>query len=382
MTSGQADLDHARMGTALLLARRSLGATWPNPAVGCVIGHGTRVLGRGRTQPSGRPHAEQVALAEARARWGTEALRGATVWLTLEPCAHFGRTPPCADALVAAGIGRVVAALGDPDPRVDGAGFARLRAAGIAVEVGLRAEEARRLHEGFFSRLQRGRPRVTLKLAASLDGRIATAAGESRWITGAPARARVHLMRAEVDAVMIGRGTAASDDPMLDVRLPGLGVRSPARVVLDGRLSLSDGSRLARSAAAPPLFVLHGPEADPARRAALVALGARTLAVPRDDDDRIDLQAALGALGELGLTHVLCEGGGELAGALLKADLVDEIALFTAGAALGADGLPAVGALGLQALAQAPRFALDGLEPLGGDVLSLWRRRGVQLWTP
>lgn len=376
MTLGAADLDHARMGTALMLARRSLGTTWPNPSVGCVIGHGARVLGRGCTQPSGRPHAEQVALDEARRRYGAAALRGATVWLTLEPCAHFGRTPPCADALVAAGVGRVVAALADPDPRVDGAGFARLRAAGITVEVGLRAEEARRLHAGFLSRLVRGRPTVTLKLAGSLDGRIATTRGESRWITGPSARARVHRMRAEADAVLIGRGTAEADDPMLDVRLPGLAGRSPVRIVLDSRLSLTAESRLVRSAVEPQLLVLHGPDADPGHRAVLVAQGARTVAVPQQPDGRLDLAAALDALGGLGLTHVLCEGGGELAGALLKADLVDEIALFTAGLALGADGRPAVGALGLEALAEAPRFRFDGLEALGGDVLSLWRRGG------
>jgi diaminohydroxyphosphoribosylaminopyrimidine deaminase/5-amino-6-(5-phosphoribosylamino)uracil reductase len=374
MTTAPAERDVARMGTALMLARRGLGSAWPNPAVGCVIGRDEIVLGRGHTQPGGRPHAERVALDEARARYGSVALRGATAWITLEPCAHHGRTPPCAEALVEAGIGRVVAALPDPDPRVDGAGFARLRAAGLTVEVGLRAAEAERLHAGFLSRLLRGRPRVTLKLATSLDGRIATATGESRWITGPEARARVHMMRAETDAVLIGRGTAMADDPMLDVRLPGLEARSPVRVVLDSSLALPLSSRLARTALAPPLWILHAPDAEPARRAALVASGARPVAVPRGAGGGLDPTLCLDALGGLGLTHVLCEGGGALAAALLRADLVDEIVWFRAGVALGDDGTPSLGRLGFAALAEAPRFRLAETLVLGGDVMTTWER--------
>jgi diaminohydroxyphosphoribosylaminopyrimidine deaminase/5-amino-6-(5-phosphoribosylamino)uracil reductase len=374
MTIAPAERDIARMGTALMLARRGLGSAWPNPAVGCVIGRDEIVLGRGHTQPGGRPHAERVALDEARARYGSVALRGATAWITLEPCAHHGRTPPCAEALVEAGIGRVVAALPDPDPRVDGAGFARLRAAGLTVEVGLRAAEAERLHAGFLSRLLRGRPRVTLKLATSLDGRIATATGESRWITGPEARARVHMMRAETDAVLIGRGTAMADDPMLDVRLPGLEARSPVRVVLDSSLALPLSSRLARTALAPPLWILHAPDAEPARRAALVASGARPVSVPRGAGGGLDPALCLDALGGLGLTHVLCEGGGALAAALLRADLVDEIVWFRAGVALGDDGTPSLGRLGFAALAEAPRFRLAETLVLGGDVMTTWER--------
>ena len=368
-----AALDHARMGTALALARRASGQTWPNPGVGCVIGRDGVVLGRGHTQPGGRPHAEQVALAQARDRFGPEALRGATAWLTLEPCAHQGRTPPCADALAEAGLARVVAALPDPDPRTNGSGFARLRAGGVTVEVGLRAAEAEALHAGFLARLTRRRPWLTLKLAASLDGRIATASGESRWITGAKARSRVHLMRAETDAVLIGRGTAAADDPLLDVRLPGMADRSPVRVVLDRTLSLSPDSRLMQTALAPPLWVLHAPDAPPARRAALVAGGAVPVAMPVAADGGLDLAAVMEGLGSLGLTRVLCEGGATLGAALLRAGLVDEIAWFSAGTAIGAEGLAALGAMGLDTLAEAPRFALDSVEALGGDVLSLWR---------
>lgn len=367
-------LDHARMGTALGLARRGLGQTWPNPSVGCVIGRGDRVLGRGHTQPGGRPHAEQVALAQARALWGAEALVGATAWISLEPCAHHGRTPPCADALIGSGISRVVIAMRDPDPRVDGRGIARLEAAGVSVREGVREAEAAVLQAGFIARLARGRPWLTLKLATTLDGRIATARGESRWITGAAARARVHLMRAEADAVLIGRGTAIADDPLLDVRLPGFEGRLPVRVVMDADLSISADSRLMRSIARQPLWLLHAPETDPMRAAALQAHGARLVSVSRGDEGGLDATVALDALGALGLTRVLCEGGATLASALVRADLVDEIAWISAGRLIGADGLAAMGALGLDALADTPVFRLVDTEQLGADVLSLWRR--------
>lgn len=365
--------DAARLRAALALARRGLGATWPNPSVGCVIGRDGRVLGRGWTQPSGRPHAEQVALAQARARWGAEALRGATAWVTLEPCAHYGRTPPCAEALSEAGVARVVAAIEDPDPRVRGAGFALLRSGGVAVEVGAMAAEARTLNAGFLTRVKRARPLLTLKIAATLDGRIATATGESRWITGPEARARVHLMRAEADAVMVGAATARSDDPTLDVRLPGMGRRGPVRIVVDGALGLNPGSRLAQSARDLPVWLLHAAATDPGRAAALDALGVERMATA-GAPGALDLCDALSALGARGLTRVLCEGGGRLAAALLRADLVDEIAWFSAGAVIGADGAAAVGPLGLGALAEAPRFARARTETLGPDVLTLWRR--------
>lgn len=366
------DHDAAQMRAALALAGRGLGATWPNPSVGCVIARDGRVLGRGFTQPSGRPHAEQVAITQARERWGADSLRGADAWVSLEPCAHHGRTPPCADALIAAGVRRVVSTVEDPDPRVSGRGFARLRDAGVVVEAGLMADEARALNAGFLSRLTRRRPWVTLKLAASLDGRIATARGESRWITGPQARARVHLMRAEADAVLIGAATARADDPTLDVRLPGMAARSPVRVVADGALSLSLMSRLARSARARPLWLLHRAGVDAGRARALRDAGA-TLIEVADRGGELDIAAALQALGARGLTRVLCEGGGRIAAALLRAGLADEIAWFSAGLALGADGGAAVGRLDLGALADAPRFALTGVETLGEDVLSGWR---------
>jgi diaminohydroxyphosphoribosylaminopyrimidine deaminase/5-amino-6-(5-phosphoribosylamino)uracil reductase len=352
------------MRLALALGARGLGRVWPNPAVGCVIVRDGRVLGRGSTQDGGRPHAETVALAEAGA-----ATRGATAYVSLEPCAHHGVTPPCAEALVAAGVARVVTALTDPDPRVAGRGHAVLRQAGIAVTEGVCAAEARRAQAGFLSRLTRSRPMVTLKLAQSLDGRIATAAGESRWITGAEARRAVHAMRARHDAVMVGAGTARADDPELTVREMGV-TRQPVRVVASRRLDLDPGGRLGRTARDVPVWLLHGPEAPPARRAAWQA--ARLFEVPAGGAGGLDPAAMLAALGEAGLTRVFCEGGGALAAALLGAGLVDRIALFTAGLALGAEGWPGLGALGISVLAEAPRFRLAETRAVGADVLTLW----------
>ena len=362
------------MHMALTLAARSLGRVAPNPAVGAVLVRGGRVLGRGATADGGRPHAEAVALDQARARYGPEALIGATAYVTLEPCAHHGHTPPCAEALAAAGIARLVCPLEDPDQRVRGRGFAVLAAAGVAVETGLMGPQARRLNAGFLSVIERRRPYLTLKLAATLDGRIATAKGESRWITGAAARTRVHLMRAKADAVLIGAGTARADDPMLDAR--GLGPRAaqPVRIVADGGLSLPLSGRLALSARQIPLRLLHRPGAPAGRLAALKDLGVETVEIAACDNGLLDMADALRRLAEGNIPRVLCEGGGRLAAALLAGGLVDGIALFTAGRAIGGDGVPGVGALGLDRLAEAPGFELESVEPVGADVLSLWRR--------
>ena len=324
------------MAHALRIARRGLGNTWPNPAVGCVLVRQGRVIGRGWTQPGGRPHAERMALDAA-----GEAARGATAYVTLEPCAHHGRTPPCADALVAAGVGRVVSALTDPDPRVAGRGHARLRTAGIEVAEGICAAEAAAMQQGFLSRVMQGRPMITLKLAGSFDGRIATASGESRWITGDAARRHVHLLRLMHDAVMVGAGTARADRPALNVR--GFGkVRQPVRVVI-GQGAIPDLP--AENADHGPLLVLPGP-----------------------------LPQAMAMLAERGLTRVLCEGGGQLAGALLAQGLVDQLACYTAGLVLGAAGRPAIGDLGVQALGDAPRFRLVESRPIGGDLFHRWLR--------
>ena len=349
------------MAAALALAARGLGRVWPNPAVGCVIVAGGRVVGRGRTADGGRPHAEAVALAQA-----GDAARGATAYVTLEPCAHHGATPPCAGALVAAGLARVVVALRDPDPRVDGGGIARLRAAGIAVTEGVLEAEARALQAGFLSRVARGRPALTLKLATTLDGRIATASGESRWITGPAARAHVHARRAAHDAIMVGAGTARADDPSLTVR--GLGaVPQPVRVVLSRGLDLDPTLGLIRTARDVPTWLIHA-GGDPA---AFEAAGARCLRVGCDHAG-IDVNAALQALGAEGITRVYCEGGGTLAASLLRAGLVDRLELYAAGAAIGAEGRPGLGPLALAALSDAPRLRLADHRAVGPDLFSAW----------
>lgn len=370
--------DDAWMRAALGLARRRLGRVAPNPAVGAVILRDGRVIGRGSTGIGGRPHAETAALADARARFGAEAIRGATVYVSLEPCAHHGRTPPCADALIEAGVARVVCPIVDPDPRVSGRGIARLREAGIVVDVGCMAEAARALNAGFLMRLAEGRPWITLKLAATLDGRIATAAGRSRWITGEAARARVHLMRARADAVMVGAGTIAADDPALTVRGFGAGANRPVRVGVDRDLAALPGSALAATAGEAPVWAIHGPDAPAAARAALAAAGVRLIGAPVEGG-RLRLRAAMTALGSAGLSRVLAEGGAGLAAGLLAADLVDEIALFQAGRVIGAEGLGAIGALGgvgLGAVEGAPRFELVAHERVGSDIFGLWRAAG------
>ncbi|HTZ37807.1 MAG TPA: bifunctional diaminohydroxyphosphoribosylaminopyrimidine deaminase/5-amino-6-(5-phosphoribosylamino)uracil reductase RibD [Stellaceae bacterium] len=361
--------DLTLMRAALALARRGLGRVWPNPAVGCVIVNDGRVVGRGWTQPGGRPHAETEALARAGA-----AARGATCYVSLEPCSHHGKTPPCAEALIAAGIARAVVAVEDPDPRVSGRGLARLRAAGIAVDSGLCAGEAEELNAGFFRRIAEGRPLVTLKLASSLDGRIATAAGESRWITGAAARGRAHLLRATHDAVLIGTGTALADDPQLTCRLPGLADRSPARVVIDRRLRLPPSLRLFAEAKRTPTWLLTCAPPGAPELAALARRGVRIVRVEADAAGGIDLGDALRRLAGEGLTRLLVEGGGVLAAALLRAGLVDRLVWMRAPLALGGDGVPAVAALGLGALAAAPRFTLLASETVGGDLIETYAR--------
>jgi len=361
------------MEAALALARRGLGCVWPNPAVGCVLVRpdlGDRVVGRGWTQPGGRPHAETEALGRA-----GDLARGATAYVTLEPCAHVGKTPPCADALIAAGIGRAVVAVEDPDPRVAGRGLVRLRDAGVAVEVGLGAAAARDINAGFFLRVTAGRPLVTVKAAATLDGRIATAAGESRWITGEAARAFGHGLRAHHDAIAIGVGTALADDPDLRCRLPGLDKRSPVRVVFDSRLRLPPACRLAATARETATWILCCEKADPAARQALTEAGAVVIQVASGADGRPDLTAALAELAGRGITRVLVEGGGRLVASVLRAGLADRLAWFRAPRVLGGDAVPAVAELAVTGLAEAPAFERTGGFDLGPDVVELFRRK-------
>jgi diaminohydroxyphosphoribosylaminopyrimidine deaminase/5-amino-6-(5-phosphoribosylamino)uracil reductase len=355
------------MRAALALARRGLGNVWPNPAVGCVIVKDGRIIGRGWTQPGGRPHAETEALARAGA-----AAEGATAYVTLEPCAHHGKTPPCAEALIGAGVRRVVAALEDPDPRVAGRGVGRLRAAGIEVETGLCAAEAAELNAGFLRRIVSGRPLVTLKLATSLDGHIATAAGESRWITGGASRDRAHLLRARHDAILVGTETVIADDPELTCRLPGLAGRSPVRIVLDRRLRLPATARIFDTKAAPTWLVTIATQQG-AGRAALRERGVEIVETEADPAGGLDLTVLLAKLGGRGLTRVLVEGGGRLAASLLREKLVDLLVWFHAPALIGGDGRPAVAPLGLTSLTDVPRFERLSSETTGEDAMAIFR---------
>lgn len=357
------------MHAALGLARRGLGTVWPNPAVGCVVVHKGRVVGRGWTQPGGRPHAETEALAMA-----GEAARGSTVYVTLEPCAHYGKTPPCAEALVAAGVARVVVAVEDPDPRVSGKGMAILRRAGLEVVQGVLEAEAAEVNAGFFLRVREGRPLVTLKLASTLDGRIATHSGESRWITGDAARAAGHGLRAESDVILVGSGTALADDPDLTCRLPGLADRSPVRVVVDGRLRLPLTSRLVTTASDIPTWVVTLEGGDDARKAVYEDAGVDLIEVPAAAEGGVDLPAAMQALAESGVTRVLAEGGAHLAAALLRARLVDRLVWFHAPRLIGGDGLPATVAFGVDRLSQTPRFERTEMRAVGNDLMETFTR--------
>ena len=364
--------DLGAMRAALALARRGLGTVWPNPAVGCVIVKQGRVVGRGWTQSGGRPHGETKALRRA-----GDAARGAAAYVSLEPCCHWGRTPPCVDALITAGVRRVVVALEDPDPRVAGEGLRRLRAAGLDVDVGLCAEEAAEVNAGFLSRLRLGRPLVTLKFATSLDGRIATASGESQWISGPPARERAHALRASHDAIMVGTGTAVVDDPQLTCRLPGLDHRSPVRVVIDRHLRIPPTARLIADAHRVPTWVLTLQSADPDRRAAFLASRVTLIDVDHDSAGQVDLAAALGVLGERGITRLLVEGGAGLAAAFFRARLVDRLVWVHAPLAIGGDGIPAIAGLDLTALAHAPAFERLSTQTIGDDVLTTFHVRAI-----
>ncbi|MBP1181841.1 bifunctional diaminohydroxyphosphoribosylaminopyrimidine deaminase/5-amino-6-(5-phosphoribosylamino)uracil reductase RibD [Methylobacterium sp. PvR107] len=359
------------MRLALALGRRGLGTTWPNPSVGAVVvepGTG-RILGTGATAPGGRPHGEPLALAAA-----GDAARGATLYVTLEPCSHYGRTPPCTDAILASGIARVVSAIEDPDPRVAGRGHALLRTGGVTVETGLLRDAAARDHVGHITRVTRGRPALHLKLARTRDGFCAAAGPERLRITGPVADGAVHLWRAHADGILIGIGTARADDPSLTVRLPGLAARSPLRIVLDTHLRLSPASVLARTARDTPTLVLTTRSAPAHAKRALEALGVEVATVPADATGGIDLTAALAHLGERGLTRLCSEGGPRLADALARADLIEACTLVTGPVELGAaGGLPALGPFLAEALA-GDRFREAERLRLGPDAAVTYER--------
>jgi diaminohydroxyphosphoribosylaminopyrimidine deaminase/5-amino-6-(5-phosphoribosylamino)uracil reductase len=360
--------DRRFMELALTLGRRTLGQTWPNPAVGAVVVKDGVIVGRGWTAPGGRPHGEPQALARA-----GEAARGATVYVTLEPCSHHGKTPPCTDALIAAGVARVVSAIEDPNPEVAGQGHARLRAAGIVVDVGLCADEASYAHAGHIRRITSGRPHVTLKLAVSADGKIGAAGHKPVTITGEASRARVHLQRAHNDAILIGVGTALSDDPELTCRLPGMANLSPVRVVLDRHLGLPASSKLARSARATPLWLFAESSGEPSEAAVLRAGGAEIIPIAADQRG-LDLNAVLRELAARGITRLMVEGGARVAASFVEADLVDEVWLYSSKTVIGPDGVPALNGIPLTNLTQSPRFRQRASEDVGEDFLSVCGR--------
>ena len=350
------------MRHAICLARRSVGDTAES---GRRMRHRPQriVTGRGRTQSGGRPHAEVVALEQAGSR-----ASGATAYVTLEPCAHYGKTPPCADALIQAGIDRVVCAVRDPDPRVNGGGFKALRTAGLRVEEGCLAEEAREPVLGFLSRLERGRPWVTAKLATSLDGRIATASGHSQWITGPQSRERVQRMRAESDAVMTGAGTVRTDDPQLTVRVAGLAHRSPVRVVVAGGLPLDPKAKILKTATEVETRV-YVPVFDTNADKLAMSTSAKVIEAGSVVSGQADLLAIMSDLAGRGIGRVLVEAGGTMLGALLANELIDEIAWFRAPIVLGGDAQPVFGPLGLTTVDEAKGWKRQSVETFGHDLL-------------
>ena len=366
--------DRRFMALALALGRRGLGNVWPNPAVGAVVvreeGEAPVIIGRGWTQPGGRPHAEIEALRRAGA-----AARGATLYVTLEPCSHHGQTPPCVDAIIDAGIARVVSAMEDPNPLVAGRGHGRLRAEGIAVEVGVGAEEARRAHAGHIRRVRDGRPHVLLKLAVSSDGKVGLAGRRPVAITGEAARDVVHLLRAQHDAILIGIGTALADDPELTCRLPGMAARSPVRVVLDTGLRLPRESRLIRTARQTPVWVVAGHAAPESLERDLRREGAEILRL--GGAATLDLGETLAALAQRGITRLMVEGGPRVAAAFVRADLIDDAILFCGNRAIGEDGIDALDGLPLAALTQSRAFEALSAGTIGCDRVETFSRASL-----
>ncbi len=363
-------IDSDFMAQAIRLARRGLGTTWPNPAVGAVLVRpdlDMRIVGRGSTGQDGTPHAETVALAEA-----GDLARGATLYVSLEPCSHYGRTPPCVDAIIAAGVARIVAAMTDPNPLVAGQGFARLRDAGVAVDVGLPEESARDQILGHIIRVTEGRPAITLKIAAGSDDLIPAGKGTPNFVTGEIARAHTHLLRARHDAILVGRGTIEADDPALTCRLPGMAPRSPVRIVLDSRAKLSPNARILSDPLASPVWVVCGESADPASIATLTDAGATVLPVGVSASGKPEISSVLDALSARGITTVLVEGGPRIWRAFLDAGAVDRVALYRGAAAAAEGSLKPFETEGLDRLTSDPHFSLFSTRRLGPDVLE-WR---------
>jgi diaminohydroxyphosphoribosylaminopyrimidine deaminase/5-amino-6-(5-phosphoribosylamino)uracil reductase len=359
------DTDARMMAYALRMAERGLGRTWPNPSVGCVLVKNHQVIAAAHTATGGRPHAETQALASA-----AGAARGSTAYVTLEPCAHQGHTPPCAQALIDAGVARVVIACIDPDARVRGKGIAMLEQAGIAVTSGVMEPQAQRLHAGFFSRLQRNRPHISMKIATSLDGKIANAAGISQWITGEEARSYAHRLRMRHDAILTGIGTVLADNPALTCRLAGLETYSPVRVVVDSQLRIPIHSQLVQNARQVPLWLLTT-NTNPSLHAPLQACGAK-IAIIEATNGRVCLHAATAWLATQGISTLLTEGGAALNGSLWQSGLVDTLYWFRAPIALGANAADALACHVANAPSELPRLQREDVIPLGNDLLEIY----------
>ena len=356
--------DKKCMAIALRLAERGLGQTWPNPSVGCVLVYSGKIVARGWTQRGGRPHAETEALKRA-----PRKLVPLTAYVTLEPCAHHGKTPPCVQALVDGGVKRCVIAMRDPDPRVSGRGIEHLKAAGISVEVGLLGGEAEGLNSGFLSRVNKNIPMTTVKIATSMDGCIASSSGDSKWITGPEARARGHLMRAEHDAIMVGVQTARHDNPYLTCRLPGMFDRSPVRVVLDTHLSLPLNTHLVTTASEIPTWIVTADETTAEQSLPFEAAGVSVLRVGKGGDGMLRMEEIMSELAKKGITRLLVEGGQQVVTSLMRADLVARLNWFRAPLIIGGDGVPAIGALAFEQLGMAQRFRCISRESFGEDTL-------------
>ncbi len=362
MVDPAVDFDRRMMDRALRLARRGLGRTAPNPVVGCVLVQDGQVVGEGFHPKAGAGHAEVFALREAGSR-----ARGATAYVTLEPCSHYGRTPPCVDALIQAGVVEVVAAMGDPDERVAGRGFERLKEAGIVVRVGVRQAESVALNRPFVSRILRGRPLLTVKMAASMDGKTATQTGQSQWITGVAARVSVGRLRDTHDVIMVGIGTVLADDPKLNCRI--VGGRDPIRLVVDSQLRIPDAAQVWSSSVAAPLW-LATVGAGGERAQYLQRRGAKIIACRDDGVGRVDLNDLLKQLGDLGINSVLSEAGAVLTGALMRSGLVDRLALYLAPMLIGGVGAPGLlGNMGVDDLKEAPRLHGAEISRVGSDFL-------------
>ncbi|MGA2568663.1 MAG: bifunctional diaminohydroxyphosphoribosylaminopyrimidine deaminase/5-amino-6-(5-phosphoribosylamino)uracil reductase RibD [Pseudolabrys sp.] len=366
-SAAAAPMDDARfMALAFTLGRRGLGNTWPNPAVGAVIVKDGAIVGRGWTQPGGRPHAEVEALRHAK-----KAAQGATMYVTLEPCSHQGQTPPCADAIIKAGIARVVSALEDPNPEVAGQGHARLREKGVIVDVGLGADEARRVHSGHIMRVTHRRPHVTLKLAVSADSKAGLAGRKPAAITAEAARVRVFQMRATSDAIMVGIGTLLSDNPQLTCRLPGMFERSPVRVVLDANLILPLATSVVATVRETPTWVFTSSKPSAIAEEILQHKGCKVFRVG-EADGRLDLEDVLKVLAEQGITRLMVEGGPKVAGGFAAAGLVDELALLRGGKTIGAGGIEPIEGMPLDGFTG--QLHARGSEKLGPDRLEIYRR--------